>query len=1360
MTAFWLTEVVPPDSPAVTAFGYEREFTQTPELNSVSGRIGGTWGPRETPFFRMDGAELAPGMSGGPVLHSASGRVCALVKMARERNTDRGGLITPASGIWALGAAGAKLWRDHDRFHASSQVWQERRRSLGSIGVLQPDEEADLFALLAAFSEAGDEASTASISDPEGPVRRQAVTLMQAPVHEGRLHPLIELTLDLADQALAGDWERQLSGWTAGVAGRLGQREFVSRSRPSRPTKRSPRSWRSPERRALLIGAQSHLESPSSGSVEALAEALKDADTGYFGQVEDAYPPTLDRAQKSILEFFAAGVPSDVLLLYLGGRMMQEERVGLFLDPTIAGLEAAPAGDTTLSKLGISIAAVAQAAGRINKDTRLVVLLDYHCGGQADPRAIRVTLQQAWPRLPNVDVIGMMRRPGKPALAEVIRKLLQGDHDRALYEDDVMAENLTTWVSGLEDRSPLVLNHFEGPRVTLARRPLSPDDRYMRDVLANAKKASDVTTDPWQRYRLTDVSDRHRIREDVNETVALWRKLRRGIAYRDVARELLFEHEKTYKKIFDSAAAGDRSSLQELLDQRHWKRRESDRTDDEYQVKLLVQRLQAKAGPWRMITPDDVTFLAADSSQEVVERATRRANIDVVQPVRLPVVPLAPGLEAVHRWMQTQGLRHLLDLAYGGLTEIATGLLTGVRHTVRTADGFLLDGASLQRAVEQKSMPREVLATLQTLADLDPGALYNMFLGEIAEAAREQVGSDADVLLDTCRGFGLGDADARALGHAISRESSPSKAIQHLIEMIRSNRVFAAAKELQGWSVTERPFNSEVLLDVLGRRQRRARGLLAEALREQDSDRGWTILMEAESTAADLPDLQQERSRFPPTVVEWVNTTAGPTAVQVRWGAPPSPVGEFRYRVFRHEGSQPPLASRMGLEMASEISGTGYVDVKPPINVPLWYSVQTTRGGIPSSTVLSDRSVMHLPIVQDLAAEPGDGEITLKWKILDAATTVKVQRLTSGSGPQEIPSQRDGTTDRGLVNGLSYRYRVTTVYTSAFGEAMLSEVLDSDPVTPHAPLPVLPMANPRPAPGNPGLLVVEGVPSTPHDVRIIVAPDPLPYQPGDLVSVADLERAGSLRTLPVPASAPPMTAAPATDSYCALVAVAGDRARLGHIGWWGPVPAVEGLDCVRRGSQLEIFWNQTRDRDDLYFTVELMTGEEKVLATDFFPGQYVTGWPVTAPADQGPMRLVVTPYRHRGGHEQRCYGRPEELDVPARTEVRYSISAKSRGATSQIAEVVIEATRATHIETLEIAALLGDIHPLSTSGGTTRGKDPLFVTTVEDLHLGPGVPMTISVGPFTGQRRIRCFTSSPNVELLHPPVSERTVGRS
>jgi hypothetical protein len=129
----WLDRQAPERRAELVVVGHSQIWQRHLALGSVTAWYGGDQRFHNGTAMRLTDAEIPPGMSGGPVLNTATGGVCAVVKAARRGDTTMGGLAVPLRGLRMLDFPVCRtVLREHDRYHDEDPSWREL------LGLLAP----------------------------------------------------------------------------------------------------------------------------------------------------------------------------------------------------------------------------------------------------------------------------------------------------------------------------------------------------------------------------------------------------------------------------------------------------------------------------------------------------------------------------------------------------------------------------------------------------------------------------------------------------------------------------------------------------------------------------------------------------------------------------------------------------------------------------------------------------------------------------------------------------------------------------------------------------------------------------------------------------------------------------------------------------------------------------------------------------------------------------------------------------------------------------------------------------------------------------------------------------------------------
>jgi len=126
-----LDSATPARGDILSVFGHP-DFFPNGDSSSLLAFEGITNGSssRDGLLFKVNGAQVRPGISGAPVLNQRTGRVCAMMKQTRDKASDLGGLAVPAQSI---------LWHRPDLQrgdgHAINRGFDERAQRIHELRV-------------------------------------------------------------------------------------------------------------------------------------------------------------------------------------------------------------------------------------------------------------------------------------------------------------------------------------------------------------------------------------------------------------------------------------------------------------------------------------------------------------------------------------------------------------------------------------------------------------------------------------------------------------------------------------------------------------------------------------------------------------------------------------------------------------------------------------------------------------------------------------------------------------------------------------------------------------------------------------------------------------------------------------------------------------------------------------------------------------------------------------------------------------------------------------------------------------------------------------------------------------------------
>lgn len=159
--------------------------------------------------------------------------------------------------------------------------------------------------------------------------------------------------------------------------------------------------------------------------------------------------------------------------------------------------------------------------------------------------------------------------------------------------------------------------------------------------------------------------------------------------------------------------------------------------------------------------------------------------------------------------------------------------------------------------------------------------------------------------------------------------------------------------------------------------------------------------------------------------------------------------GSSSYNLFRAIGSSTPSVYKTG------ITATTYTDTGLTNGTSYKYYVDAVS---PSGSGNDSATITCIPMTTPtapagLAAQPGNGQVSLNWALSATATSYNVKRSTVSGGPYTTLASPTSTSysDPSLTNGTTYYYVVTAI--NAAGESALSNQASAVPGSSVLPAP-------------------------------------------------------------------------------------------------------------------------------------------------------------------------------------------------------------------------------------------------------------------------------------------------------------------
>ncbi|MFE6972648.1 hypothetical protein [Streptomyces sp. NPDC057682] len=870
------------------------------------------------------------------------------------------------------------------------------------------------------------------------------------------------------------------------------------------------------------------------------------------------------------------------------------------------------------------------------------------------------------------------------------------------------------------------------------------ESRYRREVL---DAGLPVKEDLRFRYQLPQVLLAPAVAETVRAVRACWRRQRGRLAYRAVIEELESGH-LVHQPLFEAVGDGDLAPLRAALEEQG---RRATAAEEE-----LTATLSEAAEGLGLITEETrrQAGLVHGADAARVATALTALSVAVAEPDPLPVELPHPAYARCHRHLAVLRLRHLADfLAAKGPGDRRTDPVrpfTGPAPTASEVSAAARRWGRLPHSAAHTAAQAVAAAARTVVEDAGPEGLKAVMLHELAERvrARHAARSGARTLLAYATGeLSLAQADARRLVFAVVHERAADPLTARLRSLVADGLLSEAAAVLDRLPPGGLPPDA---VELAGR----VRSVLAEAeqltihasIRSVEApDLAWDLLDQAEDMVRDLPRIHEMRRRLPVMKVPRVLVTTGPEGALVSWEATGSTAGEPGYVVVRQVG-RPPRSAADGTCLPVPPDGSRQLlDADVPVNVPVHYGVAVRRAVEPDgplSEFAVSGPVRYRPEVRAVVVDAADGVVNAHWEVPSEAVSVRVARRSGPGGERPVPARRDGFTDKGLTDDVTYRYLVQVLYGEADGTVAASKGTWLA-ATPYGP--------PEPVTG----LAIGAVPEeralfearfdAPRgEVRLYAFDGPPPWPVGRRLPPAELD-AGGVRITARPVSGGLVFRPPWHSSVVLAATVAGDRAVAGARELVVAVPELRDV-AVARG-----------------------------------PGEAVVtfGWPPDGPnevellwhtGDGAPQRRTVTRlgYLHRAGarlpvpggaaveievrpvgraHGLRAVGEPARLALPARFDIGYTLTRRGLPGRSSV-RAVFTSPVPVRVPGLLLVASYGPSWPLAAGDGDT-------LAGLGAVEVGPGSPAVLTARLPRGRVPwLRCFAVGEESVLVDPPTRQ------
>ncbi|SEG04708.1 hypothetical protein SAMN04489712_10321 [Thermomonospora echinospora] len=856
------------------------------------------------------------------------------------------------------------------------------------------------------------------------------------------------------------------------------------------------------------------------------------------------------------------------------------------------------------------------------------------------------------------------------------------------------------------------------------------DDDYKREVLEPARAAGDQPPEDLRvRYRLGDPLVPGQVAEQVRQVRQCWRRSRGQLKYRKLIDRLEAEH-RELAPLFAAAERGDLRPLTERL--------RGGRERTERRLADARARLADAAGGLRMVTPAEVEELARAAGTGRAELAAAAAadRIEIREPDRLPLSPPYAGYRKVRESLDVLGHRHLAEFLFGDAAG-PIQVLGGFAAPGAPAGPAALPEAVREAAEQWARRTRDSSSThagtvLVALRAVPPDDLVLYDVVARLRERRRQRASEGALLRHAVEDLGIEPGDARRLVFAVLRESGPGGGpADRLRALLDAGEVYAAA--LLGESLDEEdgpdvPPEAELLAEEARQRVAAAVRLRDAAGAERDPDRAWRMLADALALVRDLPGAEEHQRRLPPRPVPRVEAVAEGTGVRLDWAPSPSTVGEITYEVVRRRGRSPG-GDGDGDPVAS--GATGAFDVRPPVNVPLYYGVLARRGEAVAPIACTGPVVVR-PEPQSVELVAGDGAVTGRWTAPPGAARILVTR-----DGRPVPAERDGFREP-VPNGITHHYRICAVYADGEGREVVTPGVVAS-ATPNAPPEPVRELTVESDPADPARALARFAQPAGGTVEIVMLDAPPPWRPGTLLPVAEVRHAA--RRVPATPTSRGLALRPGGGGWLLAVTVAGDTAAIGACHRHVNLPPLPALVAERRGEAVHVGFDWPDDIAEVEVAYRAGTGSpaDGRLVVTRAAYEARGGIHLPVPPDL-PVTVTVAPAGMRQG--SRVVGPAVEATVPARLQVRYDLE-RSGPPWKRSLTIRLLAPRPLRLARLTLVHRPGQVAPQRPEDGRALGSwDEVPV---------PG-ELSVSAPRDRGPYWLRCFADDDSIELVDPPV--------
>jgi hypothetical protein len=718
--------------------------------------------------------------------------------------------------------------------------------------------------------------------------------------------------------------------------------------------------------------------------------------------------------------------------------------------------------------------------------------------------------------------------------------------------------------------------------------------------------------------------------------------------------------------------------------------------------------------------------------------------------------------------LRALGHRHVVDFLLDGRRD-AFHVLDSLYRTSGSRIWRFTQGDldALRRLWERRNGDDGKLAALwlvdalEQLLGQDPMGLRHLALAQIADLLRQRLaeGVASSGLPAEARSLGVVGTEADYLAFAVVESDSKIRRLcDDIADALRGGRVREAERRLGNLAPgTDDPelldLVEQVRTTVANVETLLGQGAPAES--EGDIEAAAGAYLAAGAIARDDPEAAAGLARCRPSAPAELSIEASERSVRLCWPISPSTAGVIDYLVIC--GYSAPLSPAKD----SVVTVTGdltALDGAAPLGRELWYGVFSRRNGeFVSHSGAQAGPLVLTPGVEGLGHYMRNCRVQLRWDPPESGQ-VRVARAEAREGDEPVAftpvpvTERDRVTDVGLTVGITYRYRVVTVFETPGGRQLESApqivtvTADVDPI-PVNDLVVIP--DPQAS-----RIVLRWGPGANGEVQFLEAVDRPAAAAGTLVPVGSVVSPQSVVHKALPGTTSLEIPFVGGKGYVTPVTLRGDVAAVGATRRLVTQPPVTGLSLRRFQAEVRILWQWPPNCAEAIVVVAPDTvpvddseGDRHVINRAIYDREggcrlrlpnRVQGFSVTAVGYEGGQRMLSPPATavlHAVGGTAEVRYELRRNGIPGRR--RWTLR--------------LEASEAVPDFDFVLVARPGTHRPLEAS-------DPLCseVMRLEGISLrsGAGFETEVSLVPVRRPCYLRGFITGPSadaVELRDPP---------